>query len=209
MLRGFGLQLARRFDIGHERQVHERGAVAAEFVAELADRLEERQAFDVAHRAADLDQQEVDIALVRHHEILDGVGHVGDHLHRAAQIAAPALAVDHPLIDAAGGDVVGFRGRHRREALVMAEVEIGLRAVVGHVDLAVLERAHRARIDVEIGIEFPQPHTIAACLQERAESRRRQTFAQRGDHAAGDEYQPRHGIRPYAELVWRLKRKDT
>ena len=31
-----------------------------------------------------------------------------------------------------------------REPLVVAEVEIGLRAVVGDVDFAVLERAHRA-----------------------------------------------------------------
>ena len=40
------------------------------------------------------------------------------------------------------------------EALVVAEIEIGFRAVVGDEDLAVLVRAHRARIDVQIGIEF-------------------------------------------------------
>jgi hypothetical protein len=44
------------------------------------------------------------------------------------------------------------------EALVVAEIEIGLRAVVGHEDLAVLIRAHRARIDVEIGVELAKPH---------------------------------------------------
>ena len=37
------------------------------------------------------------------------------------------------------------------EALVVAEVEVGLGAVVGDEDLAVLERAHRARIDVDVG----------------------------------------------------------
>ena len=79
------------------------------------------------------------------------------------------------------------------EALVVAEVEIGLRAVVGDVDLAVLIRAHRARIDVEIGVELAQPHLEAARLQQRAERRRRQTLAERGDHAAGDEDEPRHG----------------
>ena len=34
-------------------------ALAPELVAELADRLEERQAFDVADRAADLAQHEI------------------------------------------------------------------------------------------------------------------------------------------------------
>jgi hypothetical protein len=36
----------------------------------------------------------------------------------------------------------------------MAEVEIGLGAVVGDIDLAVLIGRHRARIDVEIGSSF-------------------------------------------------------
>ena len=59
----------------------------------------------------------------------------------------------------------------------MAEIEIGLRAVVGDIHLAMLERTHRAGIDVQIGIELPQPHAIAARLQERArEPPRRDPF---------------------------------
>ena len=60
------------------------------------------------------------------------------------------------------------------EALVMAEVEVGLGAVVGDEHLAVLVGRHRARIDVEIGVELAQPHRIAARLQQRAERRRSQ-----------------------------------
>ena len=36
----------------------------------------------------------------------------------------------------------------------MTEVKVGLRAVVGDKNLTVLERAHRARVDVYIGIEL-------------------------------------------------------
>ena len=36
----------------------------------------------------------------------------------------------------------------------MAQIEIGLSAIVQDIDFAVLERAHRSRIDIEIGIEF-------------------------------------------------------
>ena len=36
----------------------------------------------------------------------------------------------------------------------MAQVEVGLGAVVGDVDLAVLERAHRARVDVDVRVEL-------------------------------------------------------
>ena len=37
--------------------------VARQIVAELADRLEERQALDVADRAADLDQHEIVVVI--------------------------------------------------------------------------------------------------------------------------------------------------
>ena len=75
----------------------------------------------------------------------------------------------------------------------MAEVEIGLGAVVGDEDLAVLIGRHRAGIDVEIGVELAQADLVAARLQQRAERRRSETLAERGDHAAGDEDVPRHG----------------
>ena len=79
------------------------------------------------------------------------------------------------------------------EALVVAEVEIGLGAVVGDEDLAVLVGRHRPRIDVEIGVELAQPDLVAARLQQRAERRGCETLAEGGDHAAGDEDVPRHG----------------
>ena len=55
---------------------------------------------------------------------------------------APAVA-----FEAARGVDVG-------EALVVAQVEVGLRAVLGDEHLAVLERAHRARIDVDVRVEL-------------------------------------------------------
>src|SRR5487761_710060 len=80
----------------------------------------------------------------------------------------------------------------------MAKIEIGFGAVIGDIDLAVLIRAHGARIDVDIRVEFPEPDAEAARLEQRAERRRRKTLAKRGDHAAGDEDKPRHGISPYS-----------
>ena len=144
---------------------------ARQLVAELADGLEERQALDVADRAADLHQHEIDALVAREHELLDGVGDVRDHLHRAAQVVAAPLLGEDLLVDAARGDVVGLLRRHAGEALVVAEVEVGLRAVVGDEHLAVLVGAHRAGIDVEIGVELAQPDRVAARLQKRAECR--------------------------------------
>src|SRR3546814_9030530 len=70
------------------------------------------------------------------------------------------------------------RRRHTRCALVtgvqtcalpilMAQIEIGLRPVVGDIDLAMLIGAHRARIDVEIGIELANAEIGRASCRER------------------------------------------
>ena len=61
-----------------------------------------------------------------------------------------------------GEDAIG-------EALVMAEIEVGLRSVVQDVDLAVLKWVHRSRIDIEIRIELLENNPQAARLKERAE----------------------------------------
>jgi hypothetical protein len=193
VLRRLGLELSRRRDPGQQREVHEERALAAELVAELADRLEEGKALDVADRATDLAEQEVGVVEVGDHELLDRVGDVRDHLHGRAEIVAAALLRDHVRVDAPGGDVVALPRRHAREALVVPEVEVGLGAIVGDVDLAVLVGRHRPGIDVQVGIELAQADLEAARLEERAERRGGKALAERGDHAAGYEDEPRHG----------------
>ena len=83
-----GLDLARRGDVGHQRQVDVADVVAAELQAHLPDRLEERQRLDVAHRAADLDDRHLGVAGAALDEGLDLVGDVRDDLHRAAEVVA-------------------------------------------------------------------------------------------------------------------------
>ena len=145
MLRGLGLDLAHAREVRHEREVDVAGVGAAFLDAHLADRLEERQRLDVAHGAADLDDADLGVLARGLDRGLDLVGDVRDHLHRAAEVVAAALLVDDALVDLAGGEVVGLRHLGGDEALVVAEVEVGLGAVLGHEHLAVLERRHRAR----------------------------------------------------------------
>ncbi len=158
--------------------MHVHHALAPQFVAELADRFEEGQAFDVANRAADLAQHEILVLDIGLDEFLDRVGDVRDDLHGGAQIFAASLPRNHGRIDATGGDAIRAARRDAGEALVMAEIEIGLGAVIGDVDLAMLIGAHRPRIDVEIGIELAQAHLEAARLQQGAERRSRKTLAE-------------------------------
>ena len=116
-----------------------------------------------------------------------------DHLDGGAEIIAAPLLGQDVLIDAPGRDVVGLGGRPAGEALVMAEIEIGLGAIVRHEHFAVLIWRHRSGIEIEIRVELAKPDLVASRLQQRAERRRSQTFSERRNHAAGDEYIPRHG----------------
>src|SRR5690606_6265303 len=103
------------------------------------------------------------------------------------EVVAAALLADHGLVDLAGGDRVPARQADVDEALVVAEVEVGFGAVVGDIHLAVLERAHRARIDVDVGVQLHHRHLEAAGLEDRGERGGRDALAERGHHAAGDE----------------------
>jgi len=118
---------------------------------------------------------------------------VRHHLNGRPEIVSATLLGQNVLVNASGGDVVRPGGGATGEALVVAEVEVGLRAVVGHEHLAMLVWRHRSGIKIEIGIELAQTYLVAARLQQRAESGRCQSFSERRNHAAGDEDIPRHG----------------
>src|SRR6185369_13938748 len=90
-------------------------------------------------------------------------------------------------VDLAGGDVGRLGGGVAREALVVPEVQVGLRAVLGDVDLAVLVGAHGPRIDVDVGIALHERHVEAVAFEQRAYGRRGQALAQGRDDAARHE----------------------
>src|SRR6202008_149843 len=108
----------------------EQRVVAADVEAELTNRLEERHALDVADRAADFDEHDIDVARGAANRVLDLVGDVRDDLHGAAQVVAAALLLNDGQINLAGRPVAVPRRDHAREALVVAEVEVRLRSVV-------------------------------------------------------------------------------
>ena len=191
-----GLQLARVADVRHQRQVDEHAAAATDVDRELADRLQERERLDVADRAADLGDDEVDVARVGHQldPLLDLVGDVRDHLDGRAEVVAAALAADDRVVDPAGGDVRGATRVRVGEALVVAEVEVGLGAVLGHEHLAVLIRRHRPRVDVDVRVELLQLHVEPARDQQPPDRRGGDALAERGDDSARDEDEARFAV---------------
>ena len=173
-----GLGLAGGGDVRDQGQVHQHRALGADLDAQLADRLEERLRLDVADGATDLHQGDVGIAGALDDAPLDLVGDVRDHLHGGAQVVAAAFLAQHVHVDAAGGEVVVLGHGGTNEALVMAQVQVGLGAVLGHEDLTVLERAHGARVHVDVRVQLEHRDLQATRFQDRSQRSRSDAFPQ-------------------------------
>src|SRR6266699_1963711 len=188
VLRGLGLDLARALDERHERQVDVAGVVRAELQAHLPHRFEEWQRLDVPDRAADLDDRHFRLTCAARDERLDLVGDMRDHLHRAAEVVAATLLFYHGIVDLAGGEVVVAVHPGRLETLVVAQIEVGLGAVLGNEHLPVLEGAHRAGIDVDVRVELEESDFDAARFEDRGEGGGGYPLPQRGNHTARHEH---------------------
>jgi len=91
---------------------------------------------------------------------------MGNHLNGFAEIVSSAFLGEDGFVDTAGGPVIVAREFDMRKALIVAEVEIGFGAVIGDEDFAVLKRAHRTGIDVQVRIAFLNGDFEAATFEE-------------------------------------------
>ena len=191
VLRRLGLQLARGLDHRHERDVH----VAARCRGRAALR-----SWRIASRNGRLSMSPTvppisvsttstsSRSTTRRMRALDLVGDVRDHLHGLAEVVALALRADDGVVDRAGRGVRGARRVLVDEALVVAEIEVGLGAVVGDEHLAVLVRATSCPgSTLMYGSSFCTPTLRPRALSSVPERGGGDALAERGDDAARDE----------------------
>ncbi len=175
--------------------MHVADVVPPRLLAVLPDGLEEGEDLDVADRAADLGDDDVDVLGGDATDApLDLVGDVGDDLDGAAEVVTAALGGQHGLVDRAGRGVGAAGEVLVDEALVVAEVEVGLAAVVGDEHLAVLEGVHRAGVDVDVRVELLDGDPEPPELQQPTQRRRRDPLAEGADDATGHEDVLRHDL---------------
>ena len=194
MLRGLGFQFGGGLQIRHEREVDIEAVFLALIERKLADGFEERLAFDIAHRAADFGDDDIDIlagGLVQ--RVFDFVRDVRNDLHGLAEEFAAAFLVDDREVDLAGGEIRIAIEDAVGESFVVAEIEVGFAAVVEHIDFAVLVGAHRARIDVDVRIELLHADGQPALFEQHADRSAGQSLAERTNDAAGHEDMFGHG----------------
>ena len=88
----------------------------------------------------------------------------------------------------AGGQLLSAGELGVREAFVVAEVEVGFRAVFGHIHFAVLKGTHGAGIDVQIRIEFLEGDFETAIFEQTTDGGGSDALAERRNNTAGNKY---------------------
>ena len=169
VLGGFGLELAGLAQVGQQGDVDIEHVFRTQVALKLPDGLQVGQALNIAHRTADFGDDHVRVGCALRHAqdaFLDLIGDVRDNLYGTAQVITPAFLGDDIPIDLAGGHVAVLAQAFIGKTLVVAEVEVGLCAVIGHEDLAVLVRAHGTRIIIEVGVKFLNGHLQASGLEQ-------------------------------------------
>src|SRR5262249_50737670 len=110
---------------------------------------------------------------------------VAAHLKRLASVVSGALFVDELKIDPAGGPVVGLSELSVSEPFVVTKVQVGLGAVVGDKDFAVLKWRHRSRVDVYVRVQLLQSHLEPARFEKTTDRGRSESLPQTRNDPTG------------------------
>ena len=140
--------------------------ITVQIIAELADSLKKWQGLDITNGSADFAEHEIKVFYIIQDKFLNGICDMRDNLNGRAKLIAPALFLDNGLVDAPRRDIVRLPGRNTGKTFVMSQIKISLRTIIRYVTLAVFERVHGTRINIEVGVELPEPDFIAPCLQK-------------------------------------------
>ena len=153
--------------------------IAAQLVTQLSDSLHKWGTLNVADGAAHLGNDKVE-ALVKalaQHAVLNLICDMWHYLDRFTQVVAATLTVDYRFINASCCYAVVSCCVYACKSLVVSQVQVGLKAVGCYVALAVLVGVQRARVDVNVRVEFLYSYFVAACLQQLSNAGRYNSLA--------------------------------
>ena len=143
-------------NVRNEADVNEQAVFSAYVRGVLSDCFEKVRALDVAYRSADFGDNHVGFGNfgVLSDEFFRFVGYVRNYLNGLTEIFASSFLFENFGKYLARSEVGVFVEVLVDKSFVMPEVEIGFRAVLCHVNFAVLNGVHRSRVNVHIGVEF-------------------------------------------------------
>src|SRR5690554_5106997 len=118
-----------------------------DIIGDLADGFNEGVSFHIADSAADFRNDYIYIVLFTNfiNMVLDLVDDMGNYLHSTSSIGSGTLALYYAKINLTGSNVA-FRSQiDIGKTLVMPDIKIVFRAILGNKNLTVLNRTHQGR----------------------------------------------------------------
>src|SRR5690606_23855271 len=94
------------------------------------------------------------------------IGDVRDDLNSLAKIIPATLLTQHRFVDLSGGEVIHLAHASGDETLVVTEIQVGFSTVFRDEYFAMLERAHSAGVDVDVGIQLELGEAQAAGFED-------------------------------------------
>ncbi len=188
MLSGLGFVFIGAPQEGHQCHMNEQAVLPSRLQGNLPHRLYKGLGFNITDGAPDFGDYHVRLCLFSHtvDEILDLIGDMGNNLYGGSQILAPAFLVQHVPIYLSCGKVRKLIQIFVDKTLIMPQIQICLRAVLGHIHLPVLIRTHGAGIHIDIRIQLLSRHLQPSCLQQPPQGRRRDPLSQPRHNASRD-----------------------
>ena len=89
-----------------------------------------------------------------------------DYLHCFAQVCTFTLFIDDVLIDSAGSNIIGLRGKCIQVTLVVTKVKICFRTILSYIAFAMLVRIQGPWVNVNVRIKFLDSSAVAAGLEQ-------------------------------------------
>ena len=186
----FRFQLLGCFQIRNQGHMDQNGIFMAYVVLELTDGLQERLTLNIADGSAYLYNSDPVLVLLFGpiEPALDLICDVRNHLYGAPAVISVTLFLQNRPVNFTGGHVGIFIQAFINKSLIMTEIQVCLRTVVGNKNLAVLNGVHRTRVYIDIGIKLLHRHLITSGFQKTAQRSCRNSLAQTGNHTACHKY---------------------
>ena len=190
LLGGLCLQFPGSLQIRNQGHMNQNGVFMTHLVLELPDGLQKWLALNVSYRTAHLDYGDplfpIGAGLIK--PALDFIGDMRNYLDGSSAVISPPLLLQHGPVNLSGGHIGILIQALIDESLIMSQIQIRLRSIVGDEYLAVLDRIHGSRIHIDIGIEFLHGYLVASGFQKPSQGRRRNSFSQARHHASSHKY---------------------
>ena len=159
-------------------------------VLKLTDGLQKRLAFNISDGSAYLYNSDPVLILLFGpiEPALDLVCNMRNDLYGTSAVIPMTFLLKNRPVNFTGGHVGIFVQALINKPFIMTEIQICLRTVIRYENLSMLDRVHRTRVYIDIGIKLLHGHLISPGLQKTSQGGRRDPFAQTGNHTACHKY---------------------